>query len=211
MSFPVGPGDGRAGPTRRPGPVTAAATIMILMAVVGLVNVVIGLAGMDGIVDRFRSAAARTDADQADIDGLVVLVRATAVIAAIIGVTVAVLLVVLALGNLRGSNAARIATWVVSGLGLICGCCTLGAVVGQRGFAWAGDDPVAADLMRALADSYPSWWVGLNGGLSAAQALGYLVVALLLTLPTARAFFRRRPQAQWQPPIPPHAPPRPPL
>lgn len=211
MSYPTTGATGNA-PVRRPAVVTAAVALLLLMAIGGLVTAVITLVALPGTVDRFRSAATRTDAASSDIEGVVVLIRAGAVVTAVLSVLVAALLVALAVGNLRGSNPARIVTWVVCALGLICGCCSLGWVLAQRGIELGGpqDDPVAAELTRALVDAYPSWWVGLNGTLSAAQAFGYVVVAVLLALPAANAFFRPRPPAQWQPPAP-YASPPPPL
>jgi hypothetical protein len=198
-------------PVRRPAAVTAAAVIMILMAAGGLVNAVIGLVGMGGVVDRFRAAAVRTGASDADIDGLAGLAWGTVIAGAVLAVVFAALLVALALGNLRGSSGARIATWVVGGLGLLCGCCGLVAVIGQTAVSWniSGDDRVTEDLTQALTDAYPGWWIGLNGSLSAAQALGYLVVALLLALPAAHRYFRKGPAAPVvpQPPTVPQPPP----
>lgn len=218
MSYSIESGPGAVSRARRPAAVTVAASLMILMAAVGLANVIIGLASMNGIVDRFRIAAARTDATRSDIDGMVALLRGSLILAAVAGIIVAALLTMLAVGNLRGSNGARIATWIVSGLGLLCGCCGLAVVVGQRAVTLtpSGDAQVTEDLFRALNDAYPTWWVGLSGGLSAAQAVGYLVIALLLATPAANAFFRRPAPAQWprsagpaRPGIPPSAPPPP--
>ncbi|HEX5543725.1 MAG TPA: hypothetical protein VFX60_19580 [Micromonospora sp.] len=198
---------------RRPTTVTAAASLMILMALVGLIYAVVSLSSLNGIVDRFRAAAARTDARQADIEALIVSVRSTTIIALLFGVMVALLLLLLAIGILQGSNAVRIATWVISGLGLICGSCSLGVVVLQRmvPLVRQGENPELAELIRALTEAYPSWWIPLSGALSAAQAFGYLVVAVLLAMPATNAFFRRRPPAGWRPPMPPHMAPPPPL
>jgi hypothetical protein len=195
-------------PARRPAPVSAAVSIMILMAAGGLANAVIGLAGMGGVVDRFRAGATRAGASEADIDSLAGLAWGMVIAGAVLAVVLAALLVTLALGNLRGSNGARIATWVVCGLGLLCGCCGLLAVVGQSALSWniSSDDPTAEDLTQALTDAYPGWWIGLSGSLSAAQALGYLVVALLLALPAAHRYFRKRPA----PPVAPQLPTAPP-
>ncbi|GFJ90442.1 hypothetical protein [Phytohabitans rumicis] len=192
----------------RPATVTAAAALMIFMGVAGLVSAVVTLAGISGVVDRFREAAGRTGASQNDIDGLAGFAWGTAIATAVLAVLLAVVLIVLALGNLRGRNGARIATWVVSALGLLCGCCGLLAVISQSALSWNinADDQVAEDLTQALTDAYPGWWIGLNGGLSAAQALGYLVVALLLVLPASHPYFRATPPA----PVVPQPPPPPP-
>ena len=216
MSYSIRSGPSGAAPVRRPTAVNAAAAFMILMALVSLANAIASLTSMNGIVHRFRTAATRTDATGSDIDGMVALLRTSLILAAVVGAVVAVLLTVLASGNLRGSNGARVATWIVSGLGLACGCCGLAIVVAQRAMTLnlSGDTQVTEDLLRALNDAYPSWWIGLNGGLSAAQPVGYLVIALLLATPAANAFFRRsasvrelRPAGPARPGIPPSTPP----
>lgn len=181
-------------PARRPAVVTAAAAVMISMAVAGLANAIFGLAGTAGVVDRYRQAAAATGESDAVIDVLANLAWGTVIIAAVLAVIVGTLLVVLALGNLRGSSGARIATWFVSGLGLLCGVFSLFAVLLQAALTWnVSDDRVTEELTRALTDAYPAWWIALNGVAATGQALGYLVVAVLLALPAAHPYFRGRP------------------
>ncbi|MGN9908150.1 hypothetical protein ACTMTJ_11450 [Phytohabitans sp. LJ34] len=181
-------------PTRpRPATVTAAAAIMIFMGAAGLVNAVVGLAAIGGVVDRFREAAQATGASDSDIDGLAGLAWGTVIAGAVLAVLFGGLLIALGVGNLRGRNGARIATWIVSGLGLFCGCCGLLAVVSQSALTWnVSTDSRTEDLTQALTDAYPGWWIGLNGVVSAGQALGYLVVALLLALPASHPYFRRQ-------------------
>lgn len=174
------------------------------MAVASVGTAILGLASMAATVNRFRD----TTASRSETEALVATVRAGALLNAAVGVVVAVVLVTLALGILRGSNGARIATWVISGAGLLCGCGSLAAVVLQRSVPLTTDARTAAQL-DALAAAYPSGWIALTVGLSAAQALSYLVVAALLTLPSANAYFRRR--QPWRPPTPPHVAPPPPL
>ena len=115
-----------APPNRRPTVVGLAAAVLILMAAGGLVHAIIGLAALTGTVDRFRAAAGQTGSDQSEIDAVISLLRVGAGVNTAVAVGAAVVLVGLALGNLRGGNRVRIATWVVCGLGLLCGCCTLG-------------------------------------------------------------------------------------
>ncbi|BCB85801.1 hypothetical protein [Phytohabitans suffuscus] len=196
----------------RPATVTAAATIMIFMGVAGLVNAVVGLAAIGGVVDRFRDAAQATGASQSDIDGLAGLAWGTVIVGAVLSVLFATLLIALGLGNLQGRNGARIATWIVSGLGLFCGCCGLLAVISQSALTWnVSTDSQTQDLTQALTDAYPGWWIGLNGVVSAGQALGYLVVALLLALPASHPYFRRTAdQAPVTPSMPPPLPTAPP-
>ncbi|WDZ86143.1 hypothetical protein [Micromonospora cathayae] len=189
-------------PPRRPAAVVLAAGLLVGMAVAGLANAAAGLLTLDGTATRFR--AATTDvADRSAVDAVATLVGVFTVLAAVLAVVVAVLLFALALGLLARRNAVRVTTWVVAGLGLLAGCGALAVLVGQRTipFRLDRDEATTAVLFDALTSAYPAWWIPLNAGLSVGQVLGYLVVATLLALPTANAYYRRRP------PTPPHVPP----
>jgi len=192
---------------RRPGSVTFAAILMFLIALFATISAITSLASMNQIVDGFRERAADTDASQSDVNNLVNVIRGAAIVAAIFMLLFALLLVVLALGVLRGSNVARVFTWIICALGVICGCCGLASVLGQANMTTfsTGDvnEQTAEQLGRALQDSYPGWALGLSGTLSGLQLLGYIAIAVLLALPAASAFFRRPAQPQWQPPPPP--------
>ncbi|MEV1331799.1 hypothetical protein AB0J20_19750 [Micromonospora costi] len=191
MSYP------HQAPARRPGVVALATAVLLLMAVVAFAYAVTGLLVLGGTIDRFRAAAAGTTATADQVDGVVALLRASGVLSAVLGVLAALLLAGLAIGLGTGRPGARVATWVICGLGLLCGCCGLALLVGQRAAPLQlGEGEQATEALLALvADAYPTWWIPLNGGLSVGQALGYLVVATLLVLPAANVWFRRRPVA----------------
>ncbi|MFG1949820.1 hypothetical protein [Micromonospora sp. NPDC048830] len=197
-------------PARRPAPVWLAAAVLVLMAVGALAYAVVGLVALDGTVDRFRAAAGGTAAGPEEIDGFATLLQAVVVVSAILTVLVGALLVGLALGLLARRNGARVATWVVCGLGLLAGCCGLAALVGERAAPLRlSGDRTTAELLGLLADAYPPWWVPVNAALSVGQLLGYLVVAVLLALPQANAWFRRPRPAPVPVGFPPAVPPPP--
>jgi hypothetical protein len=175
---------------RRPVPVALASFLLILMAVAGLGYAVASLAVAAGTVDRFRAAVGGSGSS--DVDGFVTVVWIGAAVGAVLAVILFALYVVLALGLRRGSNAARIATWVVAGLGLLAGCGTTVTVGVER----AGD-PVQGSLSAALSAAYPGSWIPLNVALAVAQMLGYVLVAVLL-LASPGTFFGRAPK-----PLPP--------
>ncbi|MFI7545638.1 hypothetical protein [Actinoplanes sp. NPDC049599] len=194
MSYVMQPPAAAPAPTdapRRPGSVASASVLLIMMAVVGLGYAVATLVIAPGTVDRFRAAAGGA-ASGADVDGFVTVVWIGAALGAVLAVILFALYVVLALGLRRGSNAARIATWVVAGLGLLGGCATTATVAVER----AGD-PVQGSLAAALSDAYPRAWIPLNIGLAIAQMLGYVIVGVLL-LASPGTFFGRAPK-----PLPP--------
>ncbi|MCM0678033.1 hypothetical protein NCC78_25640 [Micromonospora phytophila] len=203
-------------PARRPAAVTLATAVLALMAVASLAYAAAGPLTLGGTVAELRAAAGGTSARPDDIDGVVTLLRVSTVLSAVLGLLGGLLLAGLALGLRAGRSGARVATWVVSGLGLLFGCCGLAVLLGQRAtpLRLGADDRGTAELLGLVGDAYPSWWIPLNAGLSVGQVLGYLVVAMLLALPAANAWFRRRPPgtppAPHQPPAPPFVPYQPP-
>ncbi|MEU4565981.1 hypothetical protein [Micromonospora sp. NPDC023956] len=184
-------------PPRRPPVVGFAAGLLLTMAAAGVAYAVAGLLALDGTVARFRSATADAP-DRGAVDGVVTLVRTTTVLTAVLAVAVGAMLVALALGLFAGRSGTRTATWVVCGLGLLAGCGAFVLVVGQRltPLRLDADERTVAMLLNALTDAYPHGWIPLNVGLSIGQVLGYLVVAVLLALPSVNAYHRRRPASR---------------
>ncbi|MFC8847111.1 MULTISPECIES: hypothetical protein [unclassified Micromonospora] len=196
-------------PVRRPAAVGLAAAVLVLMAAGAAVSAVAALLVLGGTVDRFRSAAAGTSAGAAEIDDVVLLLRGATIASAAVTVLVGVVLVGLAGGLLAGRPWARVAAWVVCGLGALFGCCGVAALVGQRAvpLRLSAGDGSAAELLGLVGDAYPGFWIPANAALSVGQALGYLVVAALLLSPSAGAWFRRRRPAP-APTATPYHPPR---
>lgn len=192
-------------PRRRPAVVTVASVLMFLVALLTLISSIIALATMNRIIDGFREQAALTDASPADIDAFVNVIQAATIVTALVLMIFALVLAGLAFGNLRGSNTTRVLTLVVCAFGVLCGCCGIFGAVGQTGATSFSTDntdtQTAEELGRALGDAYPDWWLPVNGGLSALQLLGYIVIAILLVLPASNAYFRKpAPASQGQPP-----------
>ncbi|MCG5467728.1 hypothetical protein LADH09A_001539 [Micromonospora sp. LAH09] len=210
MSYP------ESASARRPAVVLMAAGALLVMAVGALAYAVVDLVVLGGTVDAFRSAARDTSASPEQIDDVVTLLRASAVLSAVVAALSAPVLAGLALGLLAGRNGVRVATWVVSGLGLLAGCCSVAVLIGERAapLQLGSGEQAVAELLGLIGDAYPSWWIPLNAGLSVAQGLGYLVVATLLALPAANAWFGRHrstaPTVPSAPPAFPHAPHQPP-
>jgi hypothetical protein len=167
----------------RPLTVRLAAVLLLVMGVAGLGYAVATLIVAAGTVDRFRAEA--SGADRTDVDGYVTVVWVGAALGAVLAVIIFALLVVLALGLRRGSQASRVGTWVVCGLGVLFGCVSTVTVAAQR-----SGDGAPGTLGVALSEAYPGSWIGLNVAMAVAQMAGYLVVAVLLAV-SPGAFFRR--------------------
>lgn len=181
MSYAVPPPVMTPAPARRPVPVTVAAVLLVLMAVVGLGYAVLTMAVVPGVLDRFRREA-RADG-RFNFEAYSTGVWVLAAIGLALGVILFALLIALAVGLRRGSNAARIGTWVVCGLGLLFGCGSTVTVAVQR----SGEgDPGTLGVI--LSEAYPGYWIGLNLTLSVAQMVGYLTVAVALIVAPAEYF-----------------------
>jgi hypothetical protein len=188
MSYPVQAPAPAVAP-RRPLPVQLAAALLALMGLVGLGYAVATLIVVPGVVNRFRAGA--SGADDTDIDGYVTLVWTGAALGAVLAVILFALFIVLALALRRGSQASRVGTWVVCGLGLLFGCASTVTVAAQR----AGDT-VPGTLGAALSGAYPGSWIGVNLSLAIAQMVGYVAVAVLLLAAPGAFFGRGRPAPQ---------------
>lgn len=196
-SHPVEPVDPAHPSARhgRPAVVTAAAAILGLLALLNVVNAILHLAAINTVLNHFRVRAVLAGVDPADLGPIETSLKTGLVISALAAVLVAIVLAILAWGVWQGSQVARIATWVVCGLGIMFACCGLSGAgflgtgnVTVRG----GGDPSVTRGAQALVDSFPGWWAGLTGLSSAGQVLGYIATAVLLALPAANLFFSRK-------------------
>lgn len=187
--------------------VTLAAVILGLMALLSLLSAVVGLVGLGETTEEFRRLAATEPFDPDEIEAVVGFLRASFICNAVVSALFAILLAVLAWGVARGSQAARVITWIVCGVGLLCACCNgSGALASFSTLSPSSTDPdqIAGNLaVRSL----PAWVAGILLGSSVLSVLGYIATAILLALPTATAYFKGRPPAGWAPPQYPQNPP----
>jgi hypothetical protein len=207
---PKDPVNVRAG---RPGTVTVAGFLMLLGALLGIVTGLSLLIAAANVVQRFRDRAAETTATAKDIDTVAAAIRSVFIASGLVTLLLAVLVGVLALFVMRGSNPARIATLVFLAVGLCCGIGGMSFTALGRNANWTinvsnADERLANQIGQAYSDAIPSWLVGTSGGLTDLQALCYVLVAVLLLLPASNAYFRRQRAAAMLPPTaPPSAPP----
>ena len=204
-SYGVGANEGRrlvANPQQpvrvRPGVVTISSYLLIFYAVLTAIAVVVGLATLGTLQDVYQESFAGTDAEGAE--GFVVLV---AVATSLVSLLFAVGLVVLALLNNRGKNTPRIITWVVGGIALCCA--GVGLAFSAAGSAVdgevSGDVVSQEEINRRLEEALPSWYEPVTNLITVLGAIALLVALILLALPKSNEFFRK-PQQQWEPPVP---------
>ena len=178
---------------RRPGAVTAAAYLLFLVAVLVVVGGIVGLATLSAIEDATRKAYESAGIPNAD--QVASIAQIGAIGGAIVNLLLAAGFVVLGVLDLRGKNPARIVTWVLAGLGVLCFGC--GVVGGATSGMFSGFTPRTstgvnpADLAKQIQDAYPSWLVPVQTTLAVVQLLAVILVIILLALPASNAYFRK--------------------
>jgi len=181
-----------AQPERKPTPgtVDTAAYIQFAILALSVLALVFGLMysqdAIDAAVASLKDQGAKQDlVDAYEQSG------SFSSIGQIVGLLLAVVYAVLGIFNRRGVNGARITTWVLSGVFLLCGAATLAlSSVGSGGTT----DGVDMDkVTTAMTDAVPGWYNIFGSVAGILQILGYLVVIVLLALPASNEFFRKAP------------------
>jgi hypothetical protein len=118
---------------------------------------------------------------------------------AVVYAVLAVGLVVLGVLVGKGSNPARIVTWVVGGVVVLCyGCGLLSDALGP-GMVNALGDTASQDMMEQLNAAIPGWLRASSLGVSMLILLAMITVVVVLMLPSSNAYFRKEAQV-WVPP-----------
>jgi hypothetical protein len=194
---------------RRPQSVTLAGALLFAAGAVGLMSSVALLVGAGSVVDDFSTDALRLGVEAEDVSGVSVAMRTVLLSTGLGALVLAMFSVYLGRGVLRRQNAARIGALVVAIGSLACGLLRTSVTAFGGTVDWdvaAGHrDPVVADqIAQAFRDAMPSWFVGLGGGLTDLQTLGYIAVAILLLAPASSEYFRTRinaPPPLTEPPV----------
>jgi hypothetical protein len=137
----------------------------------------------------------------------------------VVFVLIAVALVVLGRFVGKGKQPARIITWVLAGLGVLClGCGVAAGAISSSLGSSLGSTPDSEALTQAMADVVPEWQNTVGTVLQILSLIILVVVIVLLALPAANDFFRKE-QEVWVPPtawpgdpsggVPPYQPPGP--
>jgi hypothetical protein len=215
MSYSVAPAPS---PRTRPGVVSTASMLLYVSALLLLVSAVLGFMQVGPV----KESADVVYADQPDV--LSVVGTGVTIAFVVIGVIYLVLatgLVVLGLLDGKGKQPARVITWVVAGLGVLClGCSTASAGLTKGmglGTGNSGNAAESEELARLVAEKTPSWVGATSTTVVVISLILMIAVIILLALPAANDFFRKEQQV-WVPPtvwpgdpsLPPTLPPPPP-
>lgn len=195
-------------PRARPATVRVAVTLLYVVVVLELLNAIVYITNYSA----FKSAYAKTYAgtSQAGQEGTQ---AAYAIAPAILGVILAVVFFVLAILNGRGSRVARIITWVFSGLAVCCSGLGIAFTAASKSLYETArnqnpDLPPFDTVTNNMNEALPSWFSAVTGIASVLALVSIIVAAILLALPASNAFFRKRTEPEWEPPLQP--PPYPP-
>jgi hypothetical protein len=195
--------EAQVGPRARPNTVTTTAYLLFANAGLILVNVIVMIATYSRVVN------AATDAYRGFENGpdTVTAIRVVTIVLIVIYVLLAALFVMFAAFVLRGSNAMRIATWVVSGLGVLCLLIGLGSGALSNRFNSGGTDPQEHVAAQRVTDATAGAPHAITVTVDVIALLLLIAVIILLALPASSAFFRSMKQPLVTPAYPGAAPP----
>ena len=187
---------------QRPTSVTVAVGLMIAVLVAEVIDLVIAK-----LPNPERDAAVRAFiADHSELRGVAPGEDpATEFFGVAVPVAVIVGFGVLALFVSRGNRSARIITWVLGGLGVLCMACvqfaSAVAPTVMTSAAGSGDEQLQtfSDYYKVVADHTPGWQVALSTALGILSLVALILVIILLAVPSANEYFRRE-QQLWVPP-----------
>lgn len=186
-------------PKSRPGTVTVAVWIQILTAVFLVASAVVTL-----MYSADAQAAADAEIENqgytgSDLPEGVIAFEGNPISVGV-PVLIALFLVALAVFNAAGKRPARVTTWVLQPIVLICGGFTAVSVLLAVPFMEAGieagngpDDLDVQAIVDAALGAYPAWTSIVTYGGAALMTLGSIAVIILLAVPSANAYFRKEP------------------
>ncbi|GAA4892039.1 hypothetical protein LX16_2078 [Stackebrandtia albiflava] len=179
------------GPRTRPGTVTTAVVLQFLVVALTAVGVVFSLMYSADMTEAMR---ANLEEQGAAPDIVNSVSGGGDALTLIVTIVPALIYLVLAVFNLRGSNPARITTWVFSGLMLVCSLLTAG-LAGLLSGMGPTDGVDIGEATEAGMAVLPSWYGAFTVVSMVVSIVCYLAVIILLALPASNRFFRKdRPQ-----------------
>ncbi len=191
----------------RPGSVRLAAILLRAVAVGYLLDAVFLLAGVSGFADDVTKRLATSDVNQSVIPTMRPFASGTAVASGLVVLVAGIVLLIVSRGVSRGSQAARVITWVAAGLALSCNVCAFGSS-GWPGFAGVGYVTArsvdANGTFHSFAErvpaGYPLAYRIFSTTVAVAAMVGLVLVIVLLARKPAHSYFRPAPPVpQWMP------------
>jgi hypothetical protein len=172
----------------RPGVVTTAAALQLLVFVLTVLGLILSLVYADAMADAMRTELESQGAPQDVIDQAAG--SSSNSLSLIIGVVLALVYAVLAFLNLKGSNGSRITTWVISGLMLLCS--VIGLVATNLFSSVDTGDIDINKMMEAGYEAVPGWYNAFSTVSTVLSIICYLAVVILLAMPASNRFFAKK-------------------
>lgn len=185
---------------RRPVSVTVAAALLFVAAA-ALVGVAVAQFSVIGPTGRALEATMTNTADRGFGTAFAaVLFGGGGAVNVLFGLSLGLL----AAFDLRGKRPARIMSWIIGPLALVC--CGCGSAVytdvafaNVAGTTSAGGRDLTTEQMAAMGEALPAWFTAAVLILVAVMALSVATAMVLLGVPPSNAFFRKEPEG-WLPP-----------
>jgi hypothetical protein len=191
----------------RPGSVRLAVILLRVIAVGYLLDAVFLLAGVGGFADDVTNRLAASDVDQSIIPNMRPFASRTAVVSGLVVLVAGIVLLIVSRGVSRGSQAARVITWVAAGLALSCNVCAFGSS-GWPGFAGVGFVTARSvdangtfhTFAERVPDGYPLAYRIFSTTVAVAAMVGLVLVIVLLARKPVHNYFRPAPpMPRWLP------------
>jgi hypothetical protein len=184
------------GGASRPGTVTAASGLLYFAAAVQLITIALSFFAFGPIQEVINEQFADTPEAGAVATGM----RVGIIFGIAINALFAAGTIVVAVLDSRGKNPARIVTWVLGGIAVLCYICNLaGSAVSSSLANMGGSDPSSVEIQRRIEEAIPSWQGTVDLLSSILLILAFGGAMILLALPQSNAFFRKE-QEVWVPP-----------
>lgn len=181
-----------------PATVTYAAWSQYAILALAVISTVLTIVSTLDVVGQMRDALSSTDTlNQGELETMLSLVQVISIGAAVVTLLFSVAVGVLGHFNLKGRNGARVATWVLAGVGLACGVCSGAAAPFNStvNTATSGDE-LTNSVNDALSTiQIPAWQNTVSILLLVVSTILYLVVIVLLAMPASNDYFRKDPSA----------------
>ncbi|MEV6342164.1 hypothetical protein [Actinoplanes sp. NPDC051851] len=184
-------------PPGRPTVVTISTYLLFGVAVIQIVSAIITFISISRAADVYTDSYQETSRGEILGYGVGVLVFYGIVAAGLVAV---------GFFNLRGKQASRVLTWILSGLMVCCGSviqyAALAVVTALAAIAESsvtGTVPTEEELNAQLSGVMPTWYQELGLGLGSVTFLALIAVIVLLAVPQSNAFFRGQAAGGWGP------------
>ena len=197
------------GPKQRPTSVTVVVWTQFVTAAV-LILTAIAQFSVQGTVEDAVMEELRNDPSFAEsgitADDISTFVSVIFVGIAVVYVIFAVFYVVLGLLNNAGKRPARILSWILSGIALLC--CGMFGLIGQvAGTTYTVNGESNDQLTQAVEDATPAWATTLEWVSLLLFIFGSLAIIILLAVPASNEFFRKEEPPGGYPGQPPYGQP----